>query len=76
VKLTYILDRIAETEKIEVTEGDVTTHIAMMAARRRQAPDKLRAELQKDDRIEGVRHDLRNEKALEFVVKNAAVKVA
>lgn len=76
VKLTYILDRIAEAEKIEVPEADVTAHIAMMAARRRQAPEKLRAELEKDDRIEGVRHDLRNEKALEFVVKNAAVKVA
>ncbi len=76
VKLSYILNRIAEAEKIEVSEADVTSHIAMMASRQRQSPEKLREDLAKNGRIEDVRHDLRNEKALEFVVKNATVKVA
>jgi trigger factor len=73
VKLSYILERIADAEKIEVNEADVTTHIAMLAARRRQAPEKLREELKKDGRLESLRRDLRNEKALDFVVKHASL---
>jgi trigger factor len=76
VKLSYILARIAEAEKIEVPEAEVATQIAMLAARRRQAPEKLREELEKGGRIETLKQDMRNEKALAFVVKNAAVKAA
>ncbi len=76
VKLSYILERIAEAEKIEVQESDVAAHISMLAARRRQSPEKLREDLQKDGRLDNIRRDLRNEKALEFVVKHAAVTAA
>lgn len=73
VKLSYILDRIAEAEKLEVPEADLNAHLAMLAARRRQAPEKLREELEKDGRLDSLRRDLRNEKALELVVNRAAV---
>lgn len=76
VKLSYILERIAEAEKIEVPEADLNAHIATLASRRRQAPEKLREELQKDGRMDNLWHDLRNEKALEFVVKHAVVTAA
>ncbi|MFO7535444.1 MAG: trigger factor [Kiritimatiellia bacterium] len=72
VKLSHILDRIAEAEKIEVQEADVKSAVAMLAARQRQSPEKLREELEKDGRINHLVRDMRNEKALAFVVKNAA----
>ncbi len=76
VKLSYILERIADAEKLELPEADLTTHIAMLAARRRQAPEKLREELEKDGRLDSLKRDLRNEKALAFVVKHAVVTAA
>ncbi len=76
VKLSYILDRVAEAETIEVPEDAVAAQVARLAARNRETPEKLRAELEKDGRLDELRRELRNEQALAFIVKNAAVTVA
>jgi len=71
VKLTYILDRIAEAEKIEVPEARVEAQLASLAARRRADPVKLRKEMEADGRLDGLRRDLRNAQALAWVVEHA-----
>ena len=54
-------------------EDEVARHVAAAAQQRRIAPQKLRAEWEKDGKLESVRWSLRQEKVLAFLVGKAQV---
>lgn len=74
VKLAYILSRIADEEKIEVADADVDARIEAMARRYRTPAEKLKADLEKRNRIEGLRTEVRAEKTMDLLLEKARVK--
>lgn len=74
VKINYILHRIAEQEKIEATEEEVSARIAEMAPRYNAKPAELRAELEKRDAVGKIGEDIRVTKTLDLLLAKANVK--
>ena len=73
VKVNYILSRIADDEKITVSDADVEQRIAEMAQRYGTDPERMRAELVKRDTLDGLRRNLRLDKAVDSL--HAAAKI-
>lgn len=76
LKLSYILRRIAGEEKIETTAEDVDERIRLMAEASGLRPDRLRRDLEKRDVMDDLRSEIRESKALEFVIAQAKVERA
>jgi len=74
VKLSYILSRIADEEKINTSDGEVSERIKAMALQYRMTPERLTADLEKANGIERLKSDLRGEKTLDFLLENAKIK--
>ena len=76
VRLTYVLEKIAENEKIEVTEADVDERITTMAQRYGMPEERFRGELDKRDSMGQVRRELVADRTLDFVLEQAKIKKA
>jgi trigger factor len=74
VKVQLLLAKIAEQEKIEVTEKDIDNFIYREAMRSNQRPEKLIKDLTKDrDQLRSVQQSIIFDKALDFLVSKATV---
>ena len=73
VRRSLILDAIASRENIEVTDEELDAEISSMAQRTGKAFAALRAQLEKDQKIVGLREHLRHNKALDFIYRNANI---
>ena len=73
VRGQLILEAIADKEGLTVTDEELGKHIEQTAKQRNMAPAKLRAEWQRDGRLDSVTYSLRQEKVLKFLVDNAQV---
>jgi trigger factor len=75
VKTQLILARIAEQEKITVTEKDIDAYIYREAMMNNARPDKLVKDLSKDrERLRSVQQSIIFDKALDLLVSKATVK--
>lgn len=72
VKSSLLLERIAELEKLEVSDEEVDREIANISAQTKQTPEAVRARLTEDGALDRIRHRIRNEKALEFLYRQSA----
>jgi trigger factor len=73
VRGQLLLEAISESEKLEITEAELDAHIQATAKARNTPPAKLRAEWQRDGRLENVGYSLRQDKVLGFLVEHAKV---
>jgi trigger factor len=74
VKLQLILAKIAETEKIEVTNDDLNNYLYREATRSGQKPDKLAKTLASDrDQLRSVQQSIIFDKSVDFLVSKAKV---
>lgn len=73
VKLGYILSRIADEEKVEVAETEVDERLAAMAPRFGMDVAQLRATLEKRNGLEGLRAEMREEKAMAVLMEQARI---
>ncbi len=73
VRGQLLLEAIADKENIAVTDDELTKHIEETAKSRNVAAAKLRAEWQRDGRVDNVTYSLRQDKVLKFLVDNATV---
>jgi trigger factor len=71
LKEHFVLDKIATTEKIEVTPVDIEAEIQMMAIQRGENPRRVRARLQKSGLIENLEAQIRERKAVDFILRHA-----
>ena len=73
VRLSYILLGIADEEKIEATDADITAGLEKIAAgsNGRTTVDDLRKQLAEQKQTEVYREQIRAEKALDFVLAEA-----
>ena len=75
VKTQLILARIAEQEKLSVTEQDIDAFIYREAMMNNSRPDKLVKDLSKDrERLRSVQQSIIFDKALDLLVSKATVK--
>jgi trigger factor len=70
---SLLLDRIADEEKIEVSDEEVNTEIKAYAEATRQTEAQVRSALTKQGGERSIADRLRNRKALELLVENASV---
>ena len=70
VKADLALRALVEAESIEVGEDDVEAELGRMAERYGVAAEDLRQEIERNERAEALRSDLRQGKALAWLVDN------
>lgn len=73
VRATLLLDAIADKESVEVSEADIDKRIAEMAVQQKKPAPKVRAELEKEGRISGLRFAIREEKTLDLLLTEAKI---
>lgn len=77
VKMQMVLAKIAEAEKLSVSEKDIDNFIYREAARSNQRPEKIAKDLGKDrEQLRAVQQSIIFDKALDFVVSKATVSTA
>lgn len=74
LKTNFILHRIAEQEKIKITREDIDQRIREQAAQYNVPVEKMRKELEQNDRIDGLAEELLLGKALDFLKSNVTVQ--
>ncbi len=70
---SLLLERIADEEKIEVSQQEIDDEIARIADASKQTPEQVKAVLTKQGGERSIAPRLRNRKALDFLVANANV---
>lgn len=73
VRSSLILEKIAEAEKIEVTEEEVDEAIREIAAETHEPAAALKTRLTRDDGLDRLRFTRRTQKALDFVYRSAVI---
>jgi trigger factor len=71
VRRALLLEAIAAAETLEPSEADVEAEIAAIATQTQRTPAAVRGLMEKRGEIEGLRARLREDRALDFVIRNA-----
>jgi trigger factor len=71
LKEHFVLQKIAEVEKIEVKDEDIDAEIERLAEANDTSPRRLRAQLERDDMLETLAVELIERKALDLILENA-----
>ncbi len=72
VKASLLLDKIADAEKIEVSDEEVDREIDALAQQSKQTPEAIRARLTRDGALDRIKSRIRNEKTLNFLYHQSA----
>lgn len=73
VRGQLLLEAIADKENIVVTDDEINKHVETTAKARNMAAAKLKAEWQRDGRLDNVMYSLRQDKVLGFLVGKANI---
>ena len=73
VRVALILNRVADTEKIELTEEEVDDVIREMAQERHITAAELKTRLTRDGKLDTLKSTRRNQKALDYIYRNAKI---
>src|SRR5690606_32326266 len=71
LKEHFLLERIAEEEKIDVEDGDYDKEIFLIAAQSGESPRRVRAQLEKRGLMDVLRNQIVERKVLELVQSHA-----
>jgi len=75
VRRMIFLDAIADQENLAVTDEEMESELQQMAAGARLSVDALKAQFEKEKRLDSLRMQLRQNKALDFIYRNANIRV-
>jgi trigger factor len=76
LKTNFILSRVAERENIQVTREDLELRIREEALRYNMPVDKMRKQLEQDDRLDALAEQILLGKSLDFLKANVSVEPA
>ena len=76
LKTNFILHRIAEQEKIQVTRADLDETIRHQAMHHNITPEKMRQEIEKNDGMNGLVEQVLLGKTIDFLGSNATIESA
>ncbi len=71
LKEHFILERIAEIEKIEAADSDYDREIEMIAANRGDSPRRVRAKLEKSGSMDVLRNQIIERKVIDLILEHA-----
>jgi trigger factor len=71
LKEQFVLQKIAEVEKIEINESDIDAEIERLAERSGESPRRVRSRLEKENLIEALATELLERKALDLILQSA-----
>jgi trigger factor len=71
VRANLLLEKIADLESIEVSDEDLDKEISAAAQQSRQNPLALRKQLEEKNGLEGLRQQLRCDRAMDFLYKQS-----
>ena len=74
VRGSFILDNIAQTEKLEVDDEELSREIKEYADSIGQTEEALRARLTKENSLDSIREQVRHRKALDLVIASAEIR--
>ena len=72
VKGALLLEKVAEEEKIGVSDEELEVEIATLAAQSKQSLNAVRARLTQDGALDRIRNRIRDEKTLDFLYRQSA----
>ena len=72
VKSSLLLERIADLEKIEVSDEEVNRELESLAQQSKQTSEAVRARLTQDGGLDRIRMRIRSEKTLDFLYHQSA----
>jgi trigger factor len=68
---SFVLQKIAEQEKLEVSEEDIDDEIERLADQAGESPRRVRARLEKEELLEALGAELLERKALDLILESA-----
>jgi trigger factor len=71
LKEHFVLQKIAEVEKIDVDESDISAEVERIAAQYGESPRRVRAQMEKEDLLETLGAQLIERKALDLILETA-----
>ena len=74
LRTSFILDAIAQAEKIQVEEAEVEQRIVQLAQRARTTPDRLKAQLAEKGGLDEIEEQILVGKTLDFLLAHAKVE--
>jgi len=72
VKSSLLLERIAELEKIEVSDEELNKELDALSEQTKQTAEAVRARLTQDGGLDRIRNRIRSEKTLDFLYHQSA----
>ena len=76
VKNTFVLQRIADAEDIDVSDAEVDERVEDMARQYGTSAERVRSELEKNDGLDDLRRDIRYDKTMKFLLDHAEIAEA
>ncbi len=73
VRLYFILDKIADNEKIQVTEEETANWLKSLADSINKPFEEVKKYYEEHDLLDGLREQLREEKTMDFLLSEAAI---
>ena len=71
LKEHFVLQKIAEQEKIEVNDDDINDEIERLADQTGESPRKVRARIEKEDMLDALAAEMIERKALDLILDSA-----
>lgn len=71
LKEHFVLQKIAEDEKIDINEDDINEEIERIARQYDESPRRVRARLEKDDMMDSLAAEIIERKALDLILQSA-----
>ena len=71
LKEHFVLQKIAEIEKIDINEDDIEDEIERIAVQNDESPRRVRARLEKEDLMEALATEIVERKALDLILDSA-----
>jgi len=76
MRVSFILGRIADEEKIEVSDNELEAHVAELARMRGQRAAQLHEALAREDQLESLRGQMTDDKVIDLMIREAKVSPA
>jgi trigger factor len=73
VRASLLLSKLAQAEKLEVSEEEVDEIIREMAQETHEPPATLKTRLTREGELDTIKSTRRNQKAIEFIYRNAKI---
>jgi trigger factor len=72
VKASILLDKVAEEEKIEVSDEEIDKEVAALARQSKQSEESIRTRLNQEGALDRIKARIRSEKTLDFLYNQSA----